>query len=167
MATGHLTVFENYLLLFSELKRRTRDDPGRIRWLWKQSKNLQKIGEDIRRLHGDLERACGVPTREEAEQVLKVSVARQQELTAQFTSLTQQRREVLGHPERLESLSLEQATPHVELIASPKNRSNHQEIVNISNGYEECYGPPLGNPSGLHCLGNTGPPGRREMALTS
>jgi hypothetical protein len=41
---------------------------------------------------------------------------------------------VLGHPERLESLSLEQATPHVELIASPKNRSNHQEIVNISNG---------------------------------
>lgn len=57
MATGHLTVFENYLLLFSELKRRTRDDPGRIRWLWKQSKNLQKIGEDIRRLHGDLERA--------------------------------------------------------------------------------------------------------------
>jgi hypothetical protein len=127
------------------------------------------VGEtqDANRIALRLSAFCGVPTREEAEQVLKVSVARQQELTAQFTSLTQQRREVLGHPERLESLSLEQATPHVELIASPKNRSNHQKIINISNGYEECYGPPLGNPSGLHCLGNTGPPGRREMALTS
>ncbi len=57
MATGHLTVFENYLLLFSELKRRTHDDPERIRWLWKQSKKLRNIGENIRRLHGDLERA--------------------------------------------------------------------------------------------------------------
>ncbi len=130
---------------------------------------LRGVGEtlDAHRMALRLPAFCGVPTREEAEQVLKVRVARQQELTAQFTSLTKQRREVLGHPERLESLSLEQAKPHVELIPSPKNRSNYQEIINISNDYEECHGPLLGSPSGLHFLENTGPPGRREMALTS
>ena len=59
---------------------------------------------------------CGLPTREEAEQVLDVSGARQQEFTGQVISLTKQRCEVLDHPERLESLSLDQANPHMELI---------------------------------------------------
>ncbi len=130
---------------------------------------LHGVGEtqDANRMALRLPAFCGVPTREEAEQVLKVSVARQQELTAQFTSLSKQRREVLGHPERLERLSLEQATPHVELIPSPKNRSNYQEIIDISNGYEECHGPPLPSPGRLHFLENAGPLGRRETALTS
>lgn len=127
------------------------------------------VGEtqDAARIALRLPAFCGVPTREEAEQVLKVSVAKQQELTAQFTSLTKQRREVLGHPERLESLSLEQAIPHVALIPRPKNRSNYQEIINISNSYEECHGPPLQSPAGLHFLDNAGPPGIKETALTS
>jgi hypothetical protein len=130
---------------------------------------LRGVGEtqDAHRIALRLPAFCGVPTREEAEQVLKVSVTKQQELTDQFTSLTKQRREVLGHPERLESLSLEQATPHVELILSPKNRSNYQEIINISNGYEEYYGPPLKSPAERHFLGNVGPPGIKETALTS
>ena len=127
------------------------------------------VGEtpDANRMALRLPALCGVPTREEAEQVLGVSVARQREVTAQVISLTKQRREVLGHPERLESLSLDQATPHVALIPSPKNRSNYQEIIPISNGYEECHGPPLRSPGGLHFLENAGPPGRRETALTS
>ena len=127
------------------------------------------VGEtqDAARIALRLPAFCGVPTREEAEQVLKVCVAKQQELTAQFTSLTKQRREVLGHPERLESLSLEQAIPHVALIPRPKNRSNDQEIINISNSYEECHGPPLPSPAGLHFLDNPGPPGIKETALTS
>jgi hypothetical protein len=127
------------------------------------------VGEtqDANRMALRLPAFCGVPTRQEAERVLKVRVTRQQELTAQFTSLTKQRREVLGHPERLESLSLKQATSHVELIPSPKNRSNHQEIVNISNGYEECYGPPLPSPGGRPFLENAGLTGTRETALTS
>jgi hypothetical protein len=127
------------------------------------------VGEtqDAARIALRLPAFCGVPTREEAEQVLKVSVAKQQELTAQCTSLTKQRREVLGHPERLESLSLEQAIPHVALIPRPKNRSNYQEIINRSNSYEECHGPPLQSPAGLHFLDNAGPPGIKETALTS
>jgi hypothetical protein len=127
------------------------------------------VGEtqDANRIALRLPAFCGVPTREEAEQVLRVSVARQQDLTAQCTSLSKQRREVLGHPEHLESLSLEQATPHVELMPSPKNRSNYQEIIDISNSYEECHGPPLPSPGRLHFLENAEPPGRRETALTS
>ena len=127
------------------------------------------VGEtpDANRMALRLPALCGVPAREEAEQVLNVSVARQQEVTAQVISLTKQRREVLGHPERLESLSLDQAPPHVELIPRPKNRSNYQEIIHISNGYEECHGPPLPSPGRLHFLENAEPPGRRETALTS
>ncbi len=110
---------------------------------------------------------CGLPTREEAEQVLAVSVARQQAFTGQVTSLTKQRREVLGNPERLESLSRTQGTPHVERIASPKNRSNHQNIVQISNTYEQRSGPQLTTPAGCRRLEHAAPSGRRETALTS
>jgi len=127
------------------------------------------VGEtpDANRMALRLPALCGVPTREEAQQVLEVSVASQQELTAQFTSLTRQRREVLGHPERLESLGINTTMKYVELLPSPKNRPNHQDIITISNSYEECPRPPLSPPGGPHFLENTGPPGRRETALTS
>ncbi len=127
------------------------------------------VGEtpDANRMALRLPALCGVPTREEAKQVLDVSVARQQEVTGQIISLTKQRRQVLGHPERLESLSIIQGTPHVELIASPQNRSNHQKIVQISTSYEELHGPPLRSSTGHRLLENAAPPGRRETALTS
>lgn len=127
------------------------------------------VGEtqDAARIALRLPALCGLPTRQEAEQVLEVSAARQQAFTAQHGSLTKQRREVLGHPERLESLSREQATPHVELIPSPKNRSNYQESINISNGYKKYHRPPLRPHAGLHCLEDAGPTGRRETPLTS
>lgn len=127
------------------------------------------VGEtqDAARIALRLPALCGLPTHEEAEQVLDVSGVRQQAFTGQVISLTKQRREVLGNPERLESLSRTQGTPPVELIPRPKNRSNYQEIINISNGYEECHGSPLQPPGGLHRLENAGAPGRRETALTS
>src|SRR5712691_11907305 len=127
------------------------------------------VGEtqDAARIALRLPALCGLPTREEAEQVLDVSMARQQAFTGQGISLTTQRREVLANPERLESLSRAQGTPHVELIARPKNRSNYQEIINISNGYEECHVPPLRSPGKLHLLESVGSPGRRETAVIS
>jgi len=127
------------------------------------------VGEtqDAARIALRLPAFCGLPTREEAEQVLDVSVARQQEVTGPIISLTKQRREVLGHPERLERLSITQGLPRVELIASSKNRSNHQNIVNLSNSYEELYGPQLRNSTGHRLLANAASPGRRETALTS
>jgi hypothetical protein len=127
------------------------------------------VGEtqDAARIALHLPALCGLPTREEAEQVLQVSVARQHEVTAQFTSLTKQRREVLCHPERLESLSLPQGSPDVELIPRPKNRSNYQGVANISDGCRGHHGPPLRPPDGLRFLENVAPLGTRETALTS
>jgi hypothetical protein len=127
------------------------------------------VGEtqDAARIALRLPALCGLPTREEAEQVLAVSVARQQAFTGQVTSLTKQRREVLGNPERLESLSRTQGTPQVELIARPKNRSNHQNIAQISNAYGQRSGPQLTTPAGRRRLENAAPPSRRETTLTS
>jgi hypothetical protein len=127
------------------------------------------VGEtqDAARIALHLPALCSLPTREEAEQVLQVSVARQHEVTAQFTSLTKQRREVLCHPDRLERLSLPQGSPDVERIPRPKNRSNSQGTANISEGCRGEYGPPLRPPSGLCFLENIAPPGTRGMALTS
>jgi hypothetical protein len=127
------------------------------------------VGEtqDAARIALRLPALCGLPTREEAEQVLQVSVARQREVTAQFTSLTKQRREVLCHPERLENLGLPQGSPDVELILRPKNRSNYQGVANMSDSCRGNHGPPLRSPDGLHFLENVAPPGTRGTALTS
>ena len=127
------------------------------------------VGEtaDAGRIALRLPALCGVPTRHEAEQVLQVGVARHQEFTAPLISLTKQRREVLANPERLESLSSTQGSPHMELMPSPKNRSNYQEVTNISSGYKGNHGPPLRQSGGLRCLENVAPPGTRETALTS
>ena len=127
------------------------------------------VGEtqDAARIALRLPALGGLPTREEAEQVLEVSVARQHEITRQFTSLTKQRREVLGNPERLESLAMTQGSPHVQLIASPKNRANPQEIVHISKAYENLRGPQLACLDEPLLIENAAPPGIRETALTS
>jgi hypothetical protein len=99
--------------------------------------------QDAARLALRLPALCGAPTRQEAQEVLGVSVARQRELTAQFTSLTQQRRKVFGHPERLETLGPSAGHPHIELIPRAKNRSNHETIINISKGCENKHGPQI------------------------
>jgi len=122
--------------------------------------------QDAARIALRLPALCGAPTPEEAEQVLGVCVTRQQEITGQFTSLTTQRREVLRHPERLERLSLSQGGPHVVLLASPKNRSNHETIVNISKSYENPYRPQLVHGETLRLMESAGPPDQREAALT-
>jgi len=122
--------------------------------------------QDASRMALRLPALCGGPTREEAEQVLEVSVVRQQEVTGQLISLTKQRREVLGHPERLESLSQHAGASHVELLPSPKNRSNHATIVNLSTGCKNRYGPQLACRDDLVLIENIGPPDIRETALT-
>jgi hypothetical protein len=121
--------------------------------------------QDAARIALRLPALCGAPTRQEAHEVLAVSGARQHELTAQFPSLTKQRREVFGPPDRLESLR--QGEPHVELLPSPKNRSNYEAIVNISMGCANLYRPQLACRDDLVLIENTGPPDIREAALTS
>ena len=122
--------------------------------------------QDAARIALRLPALCGAPTREEAEQVLGISVARQHELTGPFTSLTKQRREVLGHGKDLERLGQSPGEPHVELFARPKTRSNHAAIVHVSMECENQYGPHL-LPQQYPCvIENVGPLDMREAALT-
>jgi hypothetical protein len=122
--------------------------------------------QDAARIALRLPALCGAPTREEAEQVLGISVSRQHESTGQVTSLTKQRREVLGYRKALESLGRSQGEPHVELIPSPKNRSNHEAIVNLSMSCGDQYGSPLVLQQTPCVIENAGPPDMREAALT-
>jgi hypothetical protein len=122
--------------------------------------------QDAARIALRLPALCGAPTPEEAEQVLGVCVTRQQEITGQFTSLTKQRREVLGHREALESLGRSPGGPYVELLPRPKNRSNHAAIVNLSIGCGNQYGPHLVPQATPGMIENVGPPDMREAALT-
>jgi hypothetical protein len=103
------------------------------------------VGEikDANRIALRLPALCGTPTQEEAKQVLEVSVAEQHDITGRFTSLTQQRREVLPNPDALERLGMEQTGIPVDLIPSAKNRSTHQKTVHLSISYEEACGPGL------------------------
>jgi hypothetical protein len=127
------------------------------------------VGEtqDVSRMALRLPAFCGVPTREEAQQVLEVSVARQREFTAQVPSLTTQRRAVLGHPERLERLGLSRDDRPLEIMPPPKNRSNDPEVLHLSNGYEKLCGPQIPGQAEPSLLENAELPGIREMALTS
>ena len=122
--------------------------------------------QDAARIALRLPALCGAPTREEAEQVLGISVARQHEITAPLTSLTKQRREVLGQGQDLESLGQSQSDPHVELLPSPKNRPNDASIVHLSMDCENQSGPHLGFDQTLCAMENVGPPGMRELGLT-
>jgi hypothetical protein len=126
------------------------------------------VGEtqDADRIALRLPAFCGRPTLEEAEQVLEVSVARQQAFTATFTSLTKQRREILTHPERLESLGEHPYAGHVELLPSPKNRSNDEGSVSIKRTYGTCDGSQFTVPDEPLAIEKTGPPHLEKTAAT-
>lgn len=127
------------------------------------------VGEtpDAARIALRLPAFCSLPTRQEAEQILGVSVARQHECTAAFTSLTQQRREVLSHPERLESLVREPDRPYVERIPSPKKRANNEVSVEIKTIYGTDKGALFAPPDESLVIKNTGPPHFEQTVLTS
>jgi hypothetical protein len=122
--------------------------------------------QDAARIALRLPALCGAPTREEAEQVVGISVARQREMAVTYTSLTKQRREVLGQGKALESLGQSQGEPHVELLASAKNRANHRVIINLSMDYEHQHGPHLAPQQPLCVIENVGPPDMTEAAAT-
>jgi len=122
--------------------------------------------QDAARIALRLPALCGAPTREEAERVVGISVARQHEITGPFPSLAKQRREVLGHGKELESLGQGQGTPHVDLLPSPKNRSNYAAISNLSTDCKNQYGPYL-TPQQTSCvIENVGLPDMRKAAST-
>jgi hypothetical protein len=127
------------------------------------------VGEikDVNRIALRLPALCGTPTWQEAKQVLEVSVAAQQEVTAHFTSLTKQRRKVLPNPDTLESLGEARAPTYVELIPSAKNRSNYHHTVNLSIGYKKSCRPGLHRQDGHRCPERAVSSGKRERVSAS
>jgi hypothetical protein len=127
------------------------------------------VGEtpDAARIALRLLALCGRPTREEAEHVLGVSVARQHAFTATLPSLTPQRREVLAHPERRERVVREPASPHVERIPSPKTHANNKVSINLKKSYRNKNGTPFGSQDESMVIENTGLPHFEQMTLTS
>lgn len=103
------------------------------------------VGEtkDANRIAVHLPALCGQLTEQDAQRVLEVSVAEQEKVMGPLPSLTQQRREVLPNPGRLETLTQAQADHHLELIPGAKNRSKKPIILNISDHYEKTHGPVL------------------------
>jgi hypothetical protein len=84
-----------------------------------------------------------------------------------LTSLMKQQREVLGHPEQLESLSLEPHQLHVELLPSPKTCSNDNIRLQTSTVYEKFCRPLLTPPDESIVIENTGPPVFTKTTLTA
>jgi hypothetical protein len=80
---------------------------------------------------------CGVPTLEEAGQVLEITVAQQQALTDRVSSLTKQRRQMRGEPHHLEQLGSGRDQGNVELIPPGKDRSDRSNIIDLPNGDKE------------------------------
>ncbi|MCP4552667.1 MAG: hypothetical protein GY834_11630, partial [Bacteroidetes bacterium] len=68
---------------------------------------------------------CGELTREDVQRVLRISVKKQQQVTASLPSLTRQRRRVLPNPGCLEQIQSDDAKQNLELIPIPgfKKRS--------------------------------------------
>lgn len=122
--------------------------------------------QDAARIALRLPALCGAPRREEAEQVVGIRVTRQHEITAPFTSLTQQRREILGHNKELESLGQSPSTPQVELLPGPKNRSNHAITNNLSMDYGNQHGPHLAPQQNACVIENVGLADLKEAAVT-
>ncbi len=92
--------------------------------------------KDADRLAVYLPAFCGTLGPAEAQRVLEISVARQQEVIGSLSSLTKQRRQVLPNPGCLESLIDGHGHRHVELLAGAKNRSKSAIISPLSMSYE-------------------------------
>ncbi len=79
---------------------------------------------------------CGVLARQDAEDVLRVSVQEQQEWLGSSPSLIKQRRDVLKHGGNLEKISHNDEKPNVELIAGSKSGEKHPETKDKTISYE-------------------------------
>ena len=93
--------------------------------------------QDANRMALRIPALCGLPTKEEAQQVLEITVAQQRALTDGLSSLTKQRRQLRMNPHHLEQLGRGQDQGNVELIPPGKDRSERSTIISLPNGYRE------------------------------
>jgi hypothetical protein len=92
--------------------------------------------KDANRMALRIPALCGLPTQEEARQVLAVTVAQQHAFSHGVSSLTKQRRQIRVNPHHLEQLGHRQEQGNVELIPPGKDHSDRSDIIYFPNGYE-------------------------------
>jgi len=96
--------------------------------------------KDANRMALRIPALCGLPTPEEAQQVLEITVAQQHALTDGVSSLTKQRRQMRAEPHHLEQLGNGRDQGNVERIPPGKDRSDRSNIIYLPNGYKEVEG---------------------------
>lgn len=97
--------------------------------------------KDANRMALRIPALCGLPTPEEAQQVLESTVAQQQALTDGVSSLTKQRRQMRTEPHHLEQLGNGRDQGNVELIPPGKDPSDQSHVIYLPHGYKEVEGP--------------------------
>ena len=97
--------------------------------------------KDANRIAARLPALCGQVTEEDAQRVLEVSVAQQEEVMGSLSSLTRQRRQILPNPGCLDNMILSDTNQNLELIPMSKNRSKSLITLNISEYYTKTKGP--------------------------
>jgi hypothetical protein len=85
--------------------------------------------KDANRIAMRIPALCGVLTRQDAENVLRISVKEQQHLVGSLPSLTRQRREVLAEGGCLERIQKHAAQPNVRLIAGSKSTQKSDHLI--------------------------------------
>jgi hypothetical protein len=96
--------------------------------------------KDANRMALRIPALCGLPTPEEAQPVLEITVAQQHALTDGVSSLTKQRRQMRAEPHHLEQLGNGRDQGNVELIPPGKDRSDRSNIIYLPHGYKEVEG---------------------------
>lgn len=85
----------------------------------------------------------GKVSKEDARQVLSISVKEQHEVVGFFPSLTKQRRDTLPNPGNLENLLVNGKKQYFELISGAKKRIKNLINIDISEFYGKSNGPPI------------------------
>ena len=97
--------------------------------------------KDANRIAQRIPVLCGKLTRQDAENVIRISVKEQQEWSGSTRSLTKQRRDVLPHSGCLAKLHTEGAKENIELIAGPKSEQKNHETIDKTVCYEKNSDP--------------------------
>jgi hypothetical protein len=85
--------------------------------------------KDANRIAMRIPALCGELTRQDAENVLRITVKEQQQSVGSLPSLTRQRREVLAGGGSLESIEKNAAQPDVRLIAGSKSAQKRDHSI--------------------------------------
>ena len=101
------------------------------------------VVKDANRIALRIPALCGRITKEDAQNVLNVSVKEQKQVTGNLPSLTKQRREILPNPGKLESVLSDSAVQDLTMMPGAKNRAKNEIILNISNSFMDTNGPDI------------------------